>query len=169
LNYGAIERSSAHCSGTCDGGLVGQNLGPLSEDFSTGVGAGGLVGENNEDGTYTGTITNSYSTANAGEGGLVGTQVGGLISASYSTGAVPHYSGGFVCSGGPPYSDDYWDVTTSGTKYGFCDGSNEANVTGLTTKQLRMQLPDGFDPTIWAENPNINNGFPYLIANPPRN
>ena len=42
LNYGAIERSSAHCSGTCDGGLVGQNLGPLSEDFSTGVGAGGL-------------------------------------------------------------------------------------------------------------------------------
>jgi hypothetical protein len=29
-------------------------------------------------------------------------------------------------------------------------------------------LPEGFDPTIWAENPSINNGFPYLIANPPQ-
>jgi hypothetical protein len=38
----------------------------------------------------------------------------------------------------------------------------------LTSKQLKSGLPAGFDPTIWAEDPKINKGFPYLIANPPR-
>ena len=28
-------------------------------------------------------------------------------------------------------------------------------------------LPAGFDPAIWAQSKSINNGFPYLIANPP--
>jgi hypothetical protein len=32
----------------------------------------------------------------------------------------------------------------------------------------RSGLPAGFDFTIWAEKKNINNGLPYLIANPPR-
>jgi hypothetical protein len=30
-----------------------------------------------------------------------------------------------------------------------------------------LGLPTGFDPKIWAENPNINNGLAYLINNPP--
>ena len=44
---------------------------------------------------------------------------------------------------------------------------NISHVTGVTTKQLQKKLPAGFDKKIWAENPTINNGFPYLIANPP--
>ena len=44
---------------------------------------------------------------------------------------------------------DYWVAM---------EGSSMVN-QGLTS--------DGFDPNIWAENPKINNGFPYLIANPP--
>jgi hypothetical protein len=40
-------------------------------------------------------------------------------------------------------------------------------VTGLTSQQLKSGLPAGFDPCIWAEDKKINNGFPYLIANPP--
>jgi hypothetical protein len=28
-------------------------------------------------------------------------------------------------------------------------------------------LPPGFDPKIWAQSSNINNGYPYLLANPP--
>jgi len=28
-------------------------------------------------------------------------------------------------------------------------------------------LPKGLDKKIWAQNPTINNGLPYLIANPP--
>jgi hypothetical protein len=44
---------------------------------------------------------------------------------------------------------------------------NVAGITGLTTAQFQSGLPTGFDPKIWAENPNINNGLPYLINNPP--
>jgi hypothetical protein len=32
---------------------------------------------------------------------------------------------------------------------------------------MKSGLPDGFDPAIWASDPNINGGYPYLIANPP--
>jgi hypothetical protein len=63
-------------------------------------------------------------------------------------------------------SNGYWDVTTSGTNNGTGNG-NVPNVTGLTTSQLKSGLPSGFDPATWAEKKNINNGFPYLIANPP--
>jgi hypothetical protein len=37
----------------------------------------------------------------------------------------------------------------------------------MRTEQLQSGLPSGFDPSIWAEKPGINNGYPYLIANPP--
>ncbi|MGH6889550.1 MAG: hypothetical protein ACREHF_10180 [Rhizomicrobium sp.] len=40
-------------------------------------------------------------------------------------------------------------------------------VTGLTTSQFQSGLPVGFDPKIWAEEANVNNGLPYLTANPP--
>jgi hypothetical protein len=43
-----------------------------------------------------------------------------------------------------------------------------AGITGETTAQLQAGLPAGFDPTIWAESPSINNGLPYLINNPPQ-
>jgi hypothetical protein len=33
--------------------------------------------------------------------------------------------------------------------------------------QLKSGLPEGFDPHIWGSNPNIDNGYPYLPANPP--
>jgi hypothetical protein len=29
-------------------------------------------------------------------------------------------------------------------------------------------LPEGFDPNVWRSDPNINNGYPYLLANPPQ-
>ena len=65
------------------------------------------------------------------------------------------------------FSDCYWDTTTSGTDNGTGEG-NVSGITGLTTEQLQSGLPAGFDPTIWAQNPKINHGFPYLITNPPR-
>ena len=30
-----------------------------------------------------------------------------------------------------------------------------------------QSLPAGFDPAIWGQNASINNGYPYLLANPP--
>jgi hypothetical protein len=46
--------------------------------------------------------------------------------------------------------------------------SNVPGITGLTTAQFESALPSGFDPAIWGEKPNINNGYPYLLANAPR-
>ncbi len=54
---------------------------------------------------------------------------------------------------------------------GWFDGSFEADppgITGLTDAQLKSALPAGFDPNVWGQNPNINNGWPYLLANPPQ-
>jgi hypothetical protein len=61
---------------------------------------------------------------------------------------------------------DYWDTTTSGTNRGVYQGAS-TGLKGLTTAQFEARLPKGFSPDIWAENPKINGGFPYLIANPP--
>ena len=32
---------------------------------------------------------------------------------------------------------------------------------------MKSGLPDGFDPQVWGQDANINNGYPYLLANPP--
>ncbi|HEY6578573.1 MAG TPA: hypothetical protein VIY09_04570 [Rhizomicrobium sp.] len=63
------------------------------------------------------------------------------------------------------------DTSTSrvkSLKKGAGTPKNDPGITGLTTTQLQSGLPQGFDPTVWAENPKINGGLPYLIANPPR-
>jgi hypothetical protein len=67
-------------------------------------------------------------------------------------------------------SDTYWDTDTSGITnpdQGAGSPLNDPGITGLTTEQLQSGLPAGFDPSIWGENANINNGLPYLLANPP--
>ena len=71
---------------------------------------------------------------------------------------------------GGTISDLYWDTSTSGItnlSQGAGNIANDPGITGETTTQLQAGLPTGFDPTIWAENTNINGGLPYLIANPP--
>jgi hypothetical protein len=81
--------------------------------------------------------------------------------------------GGFLGDddSGGGLSRDYWDTTTSGItnlSQGAGNIANDPGITGETTTQLQSGLPTGFDPAIWAENPNINGGLPYLIANPPQ-
>ena len=169
-----LSRATGSVSGAGAGGFVVLNEGVISEDFATGSvnGSypGGLAGGNEGDGQITGTIANSYSTGSVNgsfPGGLVEEQTGGSISDSYAKGAVSNGGGGFGCMGAFNLSDDYWDTSTSGTDYGWCDDVNMDGLTGLTTKQLKSGLPPGFDPSIWAEDKKINNGFPYLINNPP--
>jgi hypothetical protein len=147
-----------------------------------GAAAGGLLAQIDEGAS----ITNSYATGSlsgreyAGVGGLVGTAAtsgtGSSIGSSYSTG-VPTggrktYVGGFLGlndkKNGATMTHAYWDTTTSGTDVGVGQGS-DAGLTGLTTEQLQSGLPAGFDPKIWNEDSSINNGLPYLIANPPPN
>jgi hypothetical protein len=193
ISSGTISLSYATGTVTGDsqvGGLVGSNLGSgaIIGSFATGTvtatvqnndeknpGAGGLVGDNGETRAM---IENSYAmgaipgTSNF-RGGLVGyshTEDVAIVN-SYSTGLVGTGGsdvGGFLgCEVGGALTDNYWDTQTGGESQGYGCNANEPGITGLTTAQLQSGLPAGFDPTIWAENPSINNGFPYLIANPP--
>jgi hypothetical protein len=44
---------------------------------------------------------------------------------------------------------------------------DDPGIIGLTTEQFQSGLSAGFDPKIWAQSPNINNSYPYLLANSP--
>ncbi|HEX3666384.1 MAG TPA: GLUG motif-containing protein [Rhizomicrobium sp.] len=172
------------------GGLVGDNDGMIDQSYATGPVtidqiqikdtsyAGGLVGFNDD------LVENCYATGSANGpnnsvvGGLVGLTYS-TIAYSYSTGAPQGGSGSYVGglvgyddhqANGGNITNNYWDTTTSGItdlSQGAGNVANDPGITGQTTEQLQSGLPDGFDPTIWAEAPNINNGLPYLIANPP--
>jgi len=139
--------------------------------------AGGLAGIGKESTT----IVNSYSmgaaTATAARvwaGGLVGDYDGGAsIATSYSTGAVSGtgFEGGFAgLLKQTPVTGGYWDLDTSTISDPAQGAGNKANysgITGLTTAQFQSGLPAGLDPSVWAQSLSINNGFPYLLANPP--
>ena len=169
------------------GGLVGDNRGNIETSYATGAvsatgsscAAGGLVGFHSFDALSTeADIKNSYATgpatgkvANCWTGGLAGVFIsdnGATIGTSYSIGAVTGgVAGGFIggsSDGGK--SNDNWDQDTSGKSEGCGDGSC-SGVTGLSDAQLKAGLPAGFDPAIWGQNASINNGYPYLLANPP--
>lgn len=162
------------------GGLVGQSDGgTIDTSFATGPvlvdggTAGGLVGD-----AELGSITNSYATGSvinnsAGEaGGLIGFARSGTTANSYASGAVAGGSGtkvgGLIGNALNPnlLTDTYWDIDTSGQSHGVGSDTGYPGVTGLTTEQFQAGLPAGFDPSIWAEDPAINNGLPYLTANP---
>jgi hypothetical protein len=61
----------------------------------------------------------------------------------------------------------YWDIDTSSESQG-CGQGDCSNITGLSDAQLKSGLPAGFDPKIWAQDPEINRGYPYLRNNPPQ-
>lgn len=183
LNQGHVSHVFASGSVVVDGttldagGLIGCNIGSLDEAQAsvdvTGNVAGGLVGILED-----GDIENSFATGNAQgivglnpalAGGLVGNGNSGTIASSYSTGQVNSAvtAGGSIGSSFlATYSDVYWDTTTSGTQVGCGEGSC-AGVTGLTTAQLQAGLPVGFDPSMWKQTAQTNNGLPYLKNVPP--
>jgi hypothetical protein len=167
------------------GGLAGANSGTIESSYATGSisvsnmvpsVSGGLVGYNE------GPIENCYAAGattvsnNSSAGGLVGSTLSAITS-SYSTGTVTGGNdsavGGFVGydSSQDGLSNTYWDTTTSGItnlSQGAGNIANDPGIAGETSAQLQAGLPAGFDPTIWEESPSINNGLPYLIANPPQ-
>ncbi len=188
LGYGLIElcSSSSATSGYGAGGLVGLvNGGTIDQSFATGRSvaisyAGGLVGLNGGD-----SVINSYARGTAtapGEpspgdaGGIAGVaDISSQFQTSYSAakaeGGINGRNGtrgGFAgtISFNDAFSNCYWD--TSRNKRGIGNDRNEPGLTGLTTQELRSGLPVGFDRSVWAEDATVNDGLPYLIANPPR-
>ncbi|HEY2444969.1 MAG TPA: hypothetical protein VGI20_04450 [Rhizomicrobium sp.] len=168
-------------------------LGPVTANQDSAL-IGGLVGEYS--GGNGDTVSESYSTGavtlntainNSSQvGGMIGVTDGGgsvaVANQTYSTGEVsaPASScgtnnncvGGWVGAdfNGSAYKHNYWDRTTSGItnrSQGVGNIPSDAGVKGLTSTQLSSGLPKGFSSKIWAENPNINGGLPYLIGNPP--
>ena len=148
------------------GGLVGSNLGTITDCYATGSvfgnrNVGGLVGSN-----YS-TITNCYSSGDiSGDesvGGLVGTNSYGTIADCYSTSSVVgiEHVGGLVGSGGRAHNS-FWDVQTSGQ-------STSVGGKGRTTAQMQIAstflgwngrgnegvwtIDEGNDyPRLWWEN-----------------
>jgi len=184
INSGStsLSRASGPVKGDSAGGLSGWNdgSGTISECFATGrvtgSDSGGLVGYNGNTGGVTAVISDSYATGSVNgsqyAGGLSGYNGNGFnpatVEYSYSSGAVSgEHAGGLLGSAASTLIDNDWDTTTSGTRDGI-PGGNIAGVTGLTSKRFRTGLPSGFDPTIWAESPDVNKGLPYLINNPPQ-
>ena len=147
-----------------------------------GVEVGGLVGENAqsniEDSYATGQVSASNGFNSDAVGGLVGVNSsGGRIVRGYATGLISPVGdakpGGFIgidkTSG--DLDSDYWNSDTSGISnphQGAGNLSDDPGITGLTDAQLKSALPAGFDPNVWGQDPNINNGWPYLLANPPQ-
>jgi hypothetical protein len=148
-NLGLVNVNVTSTAGAQVGGLVGNNLGAISNSYVTGsVSAtapqvGGLAGGNS------GQISNSYSTATVSNttgsqsGGLVGYNSTGAISNSYATGNVSSTGGavgGLVGQNGSgAISNSYASGNVSGTNsVGGLIGSNGGPVsnsyaTGLVT------------------------------------
>lgn len=163
------------------GGLVGYSMNSfINESFSTGNVqggdyVGGLVGV--ELGTFLGnTIYNSHSSGdvigNNSVGGLVGIILdGGNVTNSYSIGNVVGSGedvGGLVGNktDGTILSS-YWDIDTSGQTIGVGNMSEYANVTGISTsnmKQVSTFEPNWNFTNVWNIDSLVNDGYPYLLS-----
>jgi filamentous hemagglutinin family protein len=144
------------------GGLISENN--ISGTNPTIITVGGAVGEN------AGTLQNVYSTASVVgyriAGGLVGMNVGGTISSSFSAGPVSLTSttlslGGLVGSNSGTVTNSYWDSQTSGL-------ATSSGGTSKTTAELQQALQTGFSGSTWgiiAGNGLAANGsYPYLLS-----
>jgi hypothetical protein len=77
---------------------------------------------------------------------------------------------GYDYTVGSTYKAAYWNLDTSGVSdpaEGAGNVPNAPGITGLTDSQLKSALPHKFNPKLWGRSPDINNGYPYLLANPP--
>ena len=155
------------------GGFVGHHEGKVEECYSIGSvrghhDVGGLIGDA-EPGS---SIINCYSrssvySAGEGSGGLVGDHYpasAGVVNC-YSTGRIQGAEGvGGLCGSRSSYPDtgpvssSYWDVNTSG------QSSDYSAAQPRNTSQMKQQSNfSGWNfTTIWAINPSINDGYPFL-------
>jgi hypothetical protein len=160
------------------GGLVGENeQGTVGRSYASGTveghRAGGLIGLQDENALaeqcYAIGAVTSVGRRPETAAGLIGDARGKTLEC-YATGAISGvHTGGFVADAesDAAFRHDYWDIATTGQSTGTMDG-NLRGIDGLTDGQLKATLPDGFNPRVWGQDPNINNGWPYLLANPPQ-
>jgi hypothetical protein len=180
------------------GGVAAFNSGAISQTYSAAVVEGGscYAGETHSNNAFggglvaenTGSVADSYATGatssannrgcGAEAGGLVAYAKTGTLARVYSTGVVTcddcesYQLGGLIGADSVMSNQSaYWDLDASGVtnpSQGAGSPQNDPGITGLSDTALKSALPAGFDPSVWAQSPSINNGWPYLIANPPQ-
>jgi hypothetical protein len=195
VNSGAavsVSSQGVDVAGGLVGVLTGSAPGTVEYGYATGAVSataaqatvGGLVGAN-----LGGFVISSYARGavtggdQAVAGGLIGfnTQNADLqaqvVDESYSTGKVTGGSDAFVGgvigvdASGFNNFDNYWDLDTSGVSdpsQGAGSPQDDLGLTGLTTAQFLAKLPSGFAKTTWRQGGAINDGYPYLLGNPPQ-
>ncbi len=174
------------------GAIAGINKGTIANSFATGFmrgnhEIGGLVSINE------GLIEYSYARmeleldgGRSGSGGLVGVnRAGGVIYDSYAAAAIRDADGealhadvgGLVGTtrSGSTVERSFSDRDLEGPDVAIGDprgGATISNVEALSTGQAKSQthlsseLQFDFD-AVWAIDPDINDGYPYLRNNPP--
>jgi len=155
------------------GGLVGSNSGTISSCFSiselNGMSqTGGLVGSNGKS-----EIINSYARGTqrgfSRIGGLVGYNCWGTFTNCYSTGKIigQYQIGGFIgydeLEGGI-VNNSFWDVETS--RQEKSPGGTGKSTEEMKTKSTFTDVDWDFE-VIWSINPDINDGYPYLLMGNP--
>jgi hypothetical protein len=140
LTYGGkvtqVGIENTNITGDTVGGLVGWNLGTVTNSYASGSVSGsnqvgGLAGHSR------GTVSDSYSTASVTGGswtggGLVGSNFGGTVINSYSSGSVTGIwtVGGLVGENRGTVSNSFWDTDTSGQ-------ASSAGGAGKTTAEMK--------------------------------
>jgi Secretion system C-terminal sorting domain/The GLUG motif len=127
---------------------------------------GGFIGY-----TYGGTINDCFATGPvtgiSRVGGLVADNSTCSINRSYSVGNVngSTYVGGLVGYNSGTVNNCFWDTESSG------QSSSAGNAIGEISENMKLEstyTDQGWDfTTIWTIDEINNNGYPYLINNPP--
>jgi hypothetical protein len=185
LSWSSVRIKASHST---VGGLAGTNesfFGFVDQSYFhgsvTGAKAGGLVGDD-EGSTSHGYAMGSVTGTSAASGvsAIYGNQnVNHSLEQTYSTALTTVGSGGVLGgvigsdldSGDSGIVENYWDLDTTGVSdpsQGAGNKPNDPGLTGLSDAQLKSALPSGFDPNVWGQSVSINNGYPYLLANPPQ-
>jgi hypothetical protein len=148
-----------------------------------GLALGGLVGASSNGSIQYAYATGSVTGYSSGGSklGMVGGLVGGSstnnISQTYALGALTlngkKFLGGVLGNDNGQGSNNaaYWDLDTTGINnptQGAGNVFDDKGLKGVSNGRLRRAILRGFDPAVWAQDPAINDGYPYLIANPPR-
>lgn len=185
LNKGTITTSSSNSTTEAHndyvGGFVGLNFGTIKESYSiglvkqtTGECSGGFVGWASSDSSgVVSLIQNTYSKTAVNGISYVSSFIG-CMDAPYSNttnfalatgsrastdGHIDAFVGGY---GGGSTMNAFWNKDVIGNV-------SEAGSSGKTTAELKMQSTyTGWDfVNIWATDPTINEGYPYLKNNIP--
>jgi len=172
---GIVGRASNHEGLVAAGSTViklSYNTGSIEASYtgtSTSANAGGVVG-NAGGGDYSLIVENCYNigkislTSSVGSvGGIIGGQANSTVRTCYNIGIVERYNAitGYA-NFGAVVTDCYY-LNDSGYPH-YVGNGTFTNVLPLVDAQMKQQASFvGFDfGNVWAINPAINNGYPYL-------